>query len=275
MGEATALWASGLGVRHKRRWVFRDVAVNLPAGHIVRLSGTRGSGKSTLLRVLAGVTRPSAGIVRHRPPVVGYVPPRFPAPPGLSTEQYLRRLARLRGLSAKEAYSRAETVIDRFALRAQVDLPLTELAAEELRRVAVAQALLDRPSLLVVDDPWADLKGQMQLVATTELKRLADNGCVVLFTDRGWRLRSVEIDQHLSLSGGILFPMPHEEPSEHTSMRLELYGSGLPFEHTGGIVDYRPHPEGLTVIAEHDAANDLLRVALQNGWLIRRVEPNA
>ncbi|MDQ1734762.1 MAG: hypothetical protein QOH56_1013, partial [Pseudonocardiales bacterium] len=37
MGEATALWASGLGVRHKRRWVFRDVAVNLPAGHIVRL----------------------------------------------------------------------------------------------------------------------------------------------------------------------------------------------------------------------------------------------
>ncbi|MGX7681928.1 ATP-binding cassette domain-containing protein [Jatrophihabitans sp. DSM 45814] len=276
MVEAAALWASGLGVRYKRRWVFRNVAVSLPAGEIVRLSGTPGSGKSTLLRVLAGVTRPSAGTVRHRPPVISYVPSRFPAHSGVTTERYLRRLGELRGLSAKEAYDRADGVIDRFSLRAVVDLDLKELSAEDLARVAFAQSLLDRPSLLIVDDPWNDLKGTPLLVATAELKRLADVGCVIVFTDRSWRLRALEVDQHLSLSGGIIFPLPHESPSgEQTSMRLELYGTGEGFDHAVGIIDYRPHPDGLTVIAEHDRTNDLLRIALQNGWLIRRVEPNS
>jgi ABC-type transport system involved in cytochrome c biogenesis ATPase subunit len=64
MVDATALWASGLGVRYGRRWVFRDLGVSVQAGELVRLSGSAGAGTSTLLRVLAGVVRPQAGIDR-------------------------------------------------------------------------------------------------------------------------------------------------------------------------------------------------------------------
>jgi ABC-type Mn2+/Zn2+ transport system ATPase subunit len=275
MGEASALWASGLGVRFGRRWVFRDLAVGLKAGEIVRLSGAKGGGKSTLLRVLAGVLRPQAGLVRHRPSVIGYVPERFPPPPLVTTEQYLRRMGRLRGLSDREAFHRADAVIDRYGLRPLVDGLVSELAPEDQRRVCFAQAVLDRPSLLVLDDPWADLKGTTLVTATSEIRQLAEAGCVVLFTDRAWRVRALEIDEHKSLSGGILFDLPHEEPASGLSdMRIDLYGHGERFDQLTGLIEYRPHPDGLTVLVDHEHTNDVLRAALQGGWLVRRVEPN-
>jgi ABC-type multidrug transport system ATPase subunit len=278
MGESMALWASGLGVRHKRRWIFRDLALALHAGEIVRISGDRGSGKSTLLRVLAGVLKPSAGIVRHRPPIIGYVPPRFPAPQSVSAEQYLTEQARLRGLPARAAYLRAESVIDRMGLRGVVDLPATELSSEDLRGLSFAQALLDRPSLLVVDDPWHELSSVARATATSEIEALSEAGCVVVLTDRSHQLQKLRVDEHLSLAGGILFPLSRElaESTEDlpAAVRVELYGAGTALEQSAGILDLRVHPDGLTVIVERDRTNELLRLALQGGWLIRRVEPS-
>jgi ABC-2 type transport system ATP-binding protein len=274
--EPRALWASGLGVRRGRRWVFRDVEVGVAAGQVVRLSGTDGSGKSTLLRVVAGVTRPTAGLVRHRPPIVGYVPPRFPAPIGLRTRQYLDRLARLRGMSRTEADEQAGGLIDRFTLHQVAESLIVELSGEDLRKLAFAQAVLDRPSLLILDEPWGDLKGRALVLVTAELGRLAEAGCVVMFTDRRRRVPGIAVDQNLSLSGGILFPLPIGEPDgEHASMRIDLSGQGQSFEHARGVVEYRLHHDGVTVIAEYGQTTDIVRVALQSGWLIRRVEPYA
>jgi ABC-type Mn2+/Zn2+ transport system ATPase subunit len=184
-------------------------------------------------------------------------------------------MGRQRGLSSREAFSRAEAVLDRYGLRQAADTWVSELSVEDQRRVSVAQALLDRPSLLVLDDPWADLTGSALVAATSEIRQLADAGCIVVFTDRGWRMRGLEVDQHKSLSGGILFDLPHEEPTgEHAAMRIDLYGHGERFDHLAGLTEYRPHPDGLTLVVEHEHTNDVLRAAMQSGWMIRRVGPN-
>jgi ABC-type multidrug transport system ATPase subunit len=205
-GHARALWASGLGVRHGRRWVFRDVEVGLRAGQVVCLSGPAASGKSTLLRILAGAARPSAGLVRHRPPVVGFVPQRF-APSGTSSvETYLVRLARLRGMAGAEAYERAHSAISRYSL--QLNAETSELSGEERRRLAFAQATLDRPSLLILDELWGDPSaGPLDFLAH-EVRELAQAGCVVLFTDSHGGGATLACDERLSLAGGILFAPP-------------------------------------------------------------------
>jgi ABC-type multidrug transport system ATPase subunit len=205
-GHARALWASGLGVRHGRRWIFRDVEVGLGAGRIVRLSGPAASGKSTLLRVLAGAARPSAGLVRHRPPVIGFVPERF-APPGAgSVEGYLVRLARLRGLTAAEASERARGAAFRYGL--QLTAVPAELNGDEQRRLAFAQATLDRPSLLVLDELWGEPNASPLDFLAGEVRELAEAGCVVLFTDSHNGGTGLPVDEHLSLAGGILFAQP-------------------------------------------------------------------
>jgi ABC-type transport system involved in cytochrome c biogenesis ATPase subunit len=269
-----ALWASGLGVRRKRRWVFRDLAIGLQAGEVVRLSGPPGSGKSSLLRILAGCAAPTSGIVRHRPPIISYVPARFTAPPLESTELFLRRLARLRGFSESEGFRRTNELIDKFSLRNVVDAPAAELIEDELHKLAFAQTLLERPSLLILDEAWSGTGTAALRVTAAEMKKLAEHGCVVLFTDRDWKLRGLELDQHLSLAGGILHSISHERaPNERPTMRIEVQGQGQPFERATGIIDYRLHPQGITVVSDYDHTNDVLRVALQSGWQVRRVEP--
>lgn len=185
--------------------MFRDVTVSVPAGQVVRLTGPPSSGKSTLLRVLAGAVRQSAGLVRTRPPVIGYVPMWFPPRPGFTVEEYLIRTCRLRGMTRIDAFQHASAAIAQWGLQQDVDTELTALNSDEARRLAVAEAMVDRPSLLVLDDPWLGLPGQYVTALATEVGMLADAGCIVLFTDRHHLAPSVQAHRELSLSGGVLF----------------------------------------------------------------------
>ncbi|UQX88488.1 ATP-binding cassette domain-containing protein [Jatrophihabitans telluris] len=206
MVDTRALWASGLGVRYGRRWVFRDLGVNLPQGEVLRLSGPIGSGKSTLLRVLAGVSRPTAGVVRHRPPVVSYVPTRLRVPEGLTLGEYLTRLGRIRGLVSEEIERRRHELVDELNLSPTT--VLSEASADVRCRVAIAQALLERPSLLIIDDPWSNMAAPSQVDTIELMNKRAERGCIVVFTAApNWR-PALEVTRHLTLSGGILHPAP-------------------------------------------------------------------
>ena len=86
--------------RYARRagWTLRPSTRPSSPGETVVVLGRNGAGKSTLLQLAAGVLRPVRGAVRDRPAVVGWVPERFPADQPFTAEQYLHRMAALRGL---------------------------------------------------------------------------------------------------------------------------------------------------------------------------------
>ncbi|MEZ0067983.1 ABC-2 type transport system ATP-binding protein [Streptacidiphilus sp. MAP12-20] len=175
----------GVGKRYGPRgsWVVREVGVELPPGVLVRASGGNGSGKSTLLRILAGVTRPSRGRVLDGYARRAYVPERFA--PGLpfSARLYLEHLGRLHGLRGHAPARRAGEVLERFGAAGFADRPLRELSKGSCQKVAVAQAVLGEPELVVLDEAWTGLdQAARQTLDEVVAEQLAA-GTAVVFVD--------------------------------------------------------------------------------------------
>ncbi|MFB6894281.1 ATP-binding cassette domain-containing protein [Kitasatospora sp. NPDC056327] len=177
-----------VGKRYGRgHWILRDVDLSLAPGDVLAVVGANGSGKSTLLRVLAGLTRPTTGRVTGpataRRAVVGYVPDRFTAPERLTATAYLTHLGRIRGLTTAAARARAGRLLDRLALAGGADAALRTLSKGNARKVALAQALLVPPDLLVLDEPWSGLDAAAHGVLADLIGETAAGGGTVVFTD--------------------------------------------------------------------------------------------
>ncbi|AXK32872.1 ATP-binding cassette domain-containing protein [Streptomyces armeniacus] len=172
----------GVGRRYRLGgpWVLRGVDADLPEAAVLRVEGTNGSGKSTLLRLLAGIDAPSSGRITGRPRRTAYVPERFPAALPFSAAGYLTHQARARGLRGGAAARAAGEWLERFGAGAYARTPMADLSKGSSQKVAVAQALLAEPRLLVLDEAWTGLDRE----ARDELdravaERVADAGTVV------------------------------------------------------------------------------------------------
>ncbi|MGW0537301.1 ABC transporter ATP-binding protein [Streptomyces sp. NPDC003032] len=186
----------GVGRRYGVRgpWVLRGVDIGMRAGALIRLEGANGSGKSTLLRLLAGIDVPSEGRVTGRPRTA-FVPERFPAAMPFTAIGYLTHMARVHGLARGAAGRSAERWLERFGAGGYARTPLSELSKGSSQKVAVAQALLAAPDLLVLDEAWTGLDA----AARTELdhavaERTAAGGAVV-FVDHDPRRLAGAVDE--------------------------------------------------------------------------------
>lgn len=134
----------------------RDVSFMAGAGDLVAVLGSNGSGKSTLLRILAGLLRPDRGDVRWTPARgavrIGFVGHDTQLFGGLTGAETLTLAARLHG-------DRRAVIdlLDRFGIAHTADRAVATLSAGTRRRLAIARATMGRPSVLIVDEPFASL----------------------------------------------------------------------------------------------------------------------
>ena len=193
----------GVGKRYGLRqpWIVREVSLDVAAGRLIRLEGRNGSGKSTLLRVIAGVTVPSAGRVSGRPNT-GYVPERFPGGLGFSAREYLGHMSRIHGLHGVAATAAADEWLERLGATEYANSPLRTLSKGMCQKVAIAQALLAKPGLLVLDEAWTGLdfiaRGTLDAAVG---ERLAAGG-TVFFVDHHQARLAAKVDERWQLGGG-------------------------------------------------------------------------
>lgn len=184
---------------HKRyrrgQLVLAGVDCVLEPGSPVVLSGANGSGKSTLLRIVAGAAAPTAGRVRGRPRVVGYLPDRFPALLRLPVEAYLRHLAAIRGVPADLG------LLDELGFTGSRADPMARLSKGNAQKVGLTQALGCGAGLLVLDEPWAGLDAAAAAALAVLLAERA-RAAAVLVTDHTGRAARLPGARHLALAGG-------------------------------------------------------------------------
>jgi ABC-2 type transport system ATP-binding protein len=160
---------------------------------VLGLLGPNGAGKSTLMRILATVTRPSAGRVLWdgddiaRQPqrlrrVLGYLPQDFGIYPNLSAREFLRYLAAVKGLEPRRARVRIDELLELVNLTEAGGRPLGGFSGGMRQRVGIAQALLNDPRLLIVDEPTVGLDPEERVRFRNLLSELAGDRVVILST---------------------------------------------------------------------------------------------
>ncbi|MER5867530.1 ABC transporter ATP-binding protein [Kitasatospora sp. NPDC002040] len=201
-------------LRYARRggYVLDGVTLELAPGTVTAVVGGNGSGKSSLLRLAAGLARPDSGTVSGRPERIGYVPERLPAGLRLSARGYLRHMGRIQGLATATAAARSETLLDRLALEGDREAPVATLSKGNAQKVALAQALLAEPGLLVLDEPWSGLDADAHRTLTQCLAERRTAGAVVLLTEHRPGVVAATADAVHRLQHGKLTPEPRTDP---------------------------------------------------------------
>ncbi|WP_326758839.1 ABC transporter ATP-binding protein [Streptomyces phaeochromogenes] len=206
-------------------WVLRGVDLALAPGTLTRIEGANGTGKSTLLRLLAGIDAPTEGRITGRPRTA-YVPERFPAALPFTAAGYLIHLGSVHGLSRGEAARAAVEWLERLGAAEYARTPMSELSKGSSQKVAVAQALLAEPELLVLDEAWTGL----DTAARTELERAvlerrAAGGTVVFVDHDPRRLAGAPDVTYAVVDGNVRTVTVSSVPREEAYVVVEVQGA--------------------------------------------------
>ena len=153
--------------RYRDKTAVDDVSITLTPG-VWGLLGANGAGKTTLMRMLAGILRPSSGRIlcdgveigtlgaayREK---LGYLPQEFGFYPEFTVQDYLEYMAALKGMPKREAKRKIDELLEQVSLSEVRKKKIVKLSGGMKRRVGIAQALLNDPEVLILDEPTAGL----------------------------------------------------------------------------------------------------------------------
>ena len=190
------LEVKGLRKTYGGRRVVDDVSFSIAAGEVVGLLGRNGAGKTTSFRMSIGMITPEAGSVRFDGQDVTFLPMYRHALAGMGylsqepsvfqrltcRENLLAILETLR-LPRETRHRRADELLDQFGLRHKANEQARTCSGGERRRLEIARALVMRPKLMLLDEPFAAVDPHTVEELQAEVRRLADQGIAMLITD--------------------------------------------------------------------------------------------
>ena len=199
--------------------VLTDVSLEVFAGESVSIRGSSGSGKTTLLQQLGGLDEPDAGVVRILAPEVGLVAPRtslgrgvgfvfqnYQLMPELTALENVALAARIAGTPELSAKAAARALLQQVGLGARLEHLPAKLSGGECQRVAIARALVNRPSVILADEPTGNLDERTGVeIMDLLLGVVADRGAALVLVTHS-REFAERAGRRLVLSGGVLSP---------------------------------------------------------------------
>jgi len=170
----------------------KGVSFRVADGEIVGLLGPNGAGKTTIIKILTGYLQPDEGsvavdgidVLTHTQAAqarIGYLPENAPIYPELSVQAYLKLMAELRQIPQSEQRERLSDAIHATGLADRLTQPIGQLSKGYRQRVGLAQAILHRPRLLILDEPTVGLD-PTQIVEIRSLIRRLSQFSTILFS---------------------------------------------------------------------------------------------
>ncbi len=202
-------------------WALRDFTLDLRPG-VLGLLGPNGAGKTTLMSILATITRATQGRVlwndtdlAENPDairaVLGYLPQDFGVYPNLNAVEFLEYLAAVKGLDAAASRRRIDELLNLVNLADVRKRPLGGYSGGMKQRIGIAQALLNDPQLLIVDEPTAGLDPEERVRFRNLLSELSGERIIILSTHIVSDVEATATDIALISSGTLV---AHATPEE-------------------------------------------------------------
>lgn len=171
----------------------RGISCSIKAGEIVGLLGPNGAGKTTAIKTLTGYLQPGGGSVtvdgldvltetRTVQSRIGYLPESAPLYPELSVQGYLRMMADLREIPKDKQREHISDAVHATGLTEHLARPISELSKGFRQRVGLAQAILHRPKLLILDEPTVGLDPTQIVEIRRLIRRLAQSSTILFST---------------------------------------------------------------------------------------------
>lgn len=177
---------------YKDKTAVDDVTITITTG-IWGLLGANGAGKTTLMRMVANILRPTNGEIRfdgvsintldekYRE-IFGYLPQEFGFYPEFTVRDYLEYIAALKGLTREETRKKINELLERMSLTDVKNKKIKKLSGGMKRRVGIAQALLNEPKVLILDEPTAGLDPGERIRLRKLLSEIAKDRIILIST---------------------------------------------------------------------------------------------
>jgi ABC-type multidrug transport system ATPase subunit len=206
-----------------RTEVLRETNLTVGGG-VFGLLGPNGAGKTTLLRTLATAIDPSAGSLRllgfdpaesgerrafrRR---LGYLPQQLGYYPNFTVFEFVEYFALLKEMPDKEVRPAVVRAIERVGLEDRAKSKMKKLSGGMIRRVGIAQAIVNEPELLLLDEPTAGLDPEQRVLFRSLIRQFGEHGTVVVSTHLVEDVGAACADVALMDGGGIVFRGTPEE----------------------------------------------------------------
>ncbi|VFP87957.1 zinc ABC transporter ATP-binding protein ZnuC [Candidatus Erwinia haradaeae] len=200
--------------------VLTNISLNLESGRILTLVGPNGAGKSTLVRVVLGLIRPTFGTVYRLSKLsVGYVPQKM-----LLDITLPLSVGRFMQLRPNVKFVDIIPALKRVQAEHLIEFPLQKLSGGEIQRVLLARALLNKPKLLVLDEPiqGVDINSQIAFYDLIDQLRY-DLNCGVLMVSHDLHFVMAKTDEVLCLNRHICCSGTSESVSQHPEF-ISMFG---------------------------------------------------
>lgn len=248
--------------RYRDKTAVDDVSITLTPG-VWGLLGANGAGKTTLMRMLAGILRPSSGRIlcdgveigtlgaayREK---LGYLPQEFGFYPEFTVQDYLEYMAALKGLPRTEAARQIDALLERVSLTEVRRKKIIKLSGGMKRRVGIAQALLNDPEILILDEPTAGLDPGERVRFRNLLSEFAQERIVLISTHIVSDVEYIAAENAVMKAGKIIA----QDTTEGLVKQIEakVWQGNIPMEQLARweyrlrVVNLRNEPDGTVTL---------------------------
>ena len=170
-----------------------DLSFTVDEGQVLGFLGPNGAGKSTTMKMIAGFVAPTSGNVKvcghdvvddpiAAKSLIGYLPEGAPSYAEMTPHQFLRFIARMRGMSEQQYQERIGQVHDQLHLSSVWDRSIETLSKGYKRRVGLAQAILHDPKVLILDEPTDGLDPNQKQEVRELIRQMAEDKIIIIST---------------------------------------------------------------------------------------------
>ena len=223
--------------RYGPRFAVRGVSFVIAEGEVIGMLGPNGSGKSTILRMLAGYLPPSGGTA-HMAGIdvaanslaarmqVGYVPEDAPLYDGMRVAEFLRFMAAIKGVPRRAEESSVSAAVERLELGSVLGMPIGKLSRGYRQRVAIAQALVNDPPLLILDEPTNALDAYQVIAVRALIRSLAGRRTILVASHVLTEIERVASRIMILLDGRLLTTDAMREACHARQLRFRIAVAG-------------------------------------------------